>query len=197
MHKYLRNLRLEEPFSHTFTKPTISSNKASTHTALSTRKLILTKNRSSLFYQWTYQTTFTPTMGRNKKIFETPEQKFAVTANDEEIWPRLTCCNKAVEISSYKKTSEPWLDIRVISEPYHPNYTRRPQQLPFTLKDLQDFVSNGLPPPWKRFSVRWASKSNKSTDTTYGDGFRAVFIFRTIEFMIRPVEEGVGPGRLQ
>lgn len=137
-------------------------------------------------------------MDRGKKLFETPAQEFAITATDEQIWPRLPCCHKARDIRGFSKESEAWLDFRVIPEAYHPPYTARPQRLPFTLKDVEDFASNGLPPPETRLTVRWASKSTKS-DTTYDDGFRSVFIFRTIEFMIRPVpgQEGTGPGRLQ
>lgn len=135
-------------------------------------------------------------MDRDKKIFENFQQEFAVTAKDEEIYPRLPCFSKARDIGGSSKDSEAWLDIGVIPEQYHPAYTKRPQQLPFTLQDVEDFASDGLP-VGKRLSVRWATK-DKKYDLTYDDGFRSVYMFRTIEFMIRPLpgQEGTGPGRI-
>lgn len=130
--------------------------------------------------------------------FDNILQEWAITKPDEEIYPCLSFCKLAKHcvIDDRMSHYEVCTGIRVSPVSLYGNYERRPEQLPFTRSGVQEFIDQGIPllrGPW---SVLWAVNRCKN-DVVYGDGFRGVFIYKTIEFMIRPLVERTGPKRLQ
>lgn len=126
--------------------------------------------------------------------FDTPNQKLAITGSAEDIYPHLGIHKHGRQTS--KDPEAVCFDIRVYPESQQPeNFTRRPEGLPFTSSGVQAFISEGLPLVGGRWSIRWASDCKPRHEKVYEDEFRAVFVFRTLEFSIRPfaVVEGPAP----
>lgn len=129
-------------------------------------------------------------------VFDTPDQELAITGSDQDIYPKLSITKQGRQTSEDSEAL--CFNIRVFPESQQPDFIRRPEGLPFTSSGVQDFISTGLPLVRGRWSIRWSSDKKNRNEKLHDDGFRAVFVFRTLEFSLRPVpvQEGPGPKRV-
>lgn len=130
-------------------------------------------------------------------LFDNPDMKLAVTGTDEDIYPHLSILNH----SPFEQGDFPKYYCRSIHYIDHleKGYQPRPETLPLNREDLEHFRDTELQSFGKgHWSVTWLNVRQHG-DIIYEDGFRTVFIFRTFEFMVRPVHEihGGSPQRLQ
>lgn len=129
--------------------------------------------------------------------FDTLKQELAITGSDQEIYPYLSPYNQAPYGHSKSSMLENEVCSYIRAEALRGHYERRPERLPFTRSTVEYVIENDLSGLVRRYGVLWSSPTKNANDVLYNDGFRSVVSFGTMEFMIRPVQPGAGPGRLQ
>lgn len=118
--------------------------------------------------------------------FESEQERKALTASDEAIYPELRTTFKASLTDVGEYPMRVCSDLQVV-ESLVGNYDRRPGRLPLTSHDLQDFIGEGFASLDRCFNILWNNGTKWETDIIHGDGFHSVICFRTIEFMVRPL----------
>lgn len=81
--------------------------------------------------------------------------------------------------------------VRLTKQTARP-YDARPRTLPFTRKQLEKLITEGLSDfEGHYWSVAWSTSqgSTSHVDVRYNDDYRGVLVFNTMEFMIRPPGE--------
>lgn len=126
--------------------------------------------------------------------FNSGREETALTGTDEDIYPHL---GAACQSNFNRNPSIPQElcggKVEAV-ESLGKEHDEQPQELPITFKDLQDFIEIGFLGTFEQgfFSIAWMATRQK--DIIYNDQFRSVIDFRTIEFMVRPLDEAQGDG---
>lgn len=114
--------------------------------------------------------------------FNSNDEKLALTANDMDIYPQLGIFNQAM-----------WSNQEHYPHKLYHNdvrFTRsheQPDMLPVTINGLGEF-HDGINDINGFWSVFWFSDRLSSNDFVYGDEFRRVVVFGSMELAIRPVQ---------
>ncbi|KAL1848359.1 hypothetical protein Daus18300_013641 [Diaporthe australafricana] len=115
----------------------------------------------------------------------------ALGSEDARIHGLLPFHNKA-KFKKFKDEDPPSSfshNVIVVEGELHTPVEWEPGELPFLKSDIHDLLHKELVSMHGYWSVRFLDPTRAGGSETYGDRFRSVFIFRTVELMVRPLSE--------
>lgn len=125
---------------------------------------------------------------------EERKRELALGSDDTPIYPHLPFVNKTHFRRDKGKPQGFCHGIIIEEGELNTRVDWEPEELPFLKGDIQhllDHELNGMEGFW---TVRFLNDDLAFRGVTYDDGFRSVFRFRTLEFMIRPLSENNNGG---